>query len=257
MKIEKNFWKETSDKLNANLNHFKNWDVVRQIPIYNHGVLPNYTNKIYEPFVEEVEQMIQPKLQTWIELLKEPMRGHTPESYALATADFPKIQATAWTIKSAHHILTLEEAAKRSILDYEQIVEIGPGIGETARMILDLGFKNPYRAIDLPAVYQISSYYLSDYPNVSFHNDCRSIPSQPKTLVIGTWSFSELSFELRDRIVDYFRGSDFHFLWQRRFYDLDNKPYFETHLPSRLPGYRCMARSIPKLPKDMYFTALI
>lgn len=265
MKHKNQFWNTISTLMNrhSNLENFKNWDLVRNIPIYQHGTLSNYDSSIHAPYQGEVAAMIQQKhpieQSRWKELLKEPMKGHTAESYEAASVRFLGIGdgetlATSWSLKSAHHVLAFEDSTGQSILNYDQIVEIGPGIGETARIILDLGFKNPYRILDLPAIYRISSYYLVEYPNVSFHDDFRTIPALGKTLLIGTWSFSELDFELREQILDYFEGADVHFIWQHGFYEYDNRPYFQTHLPNRLKEHRCIHRPIPQLQWDMYFT---
>ena len=103
---------------------------------------------------------------SWINVLREPTLGHTRTSYnqvrKLLDLGDEQVECTPWTIKTAHHLLSYQHHTKRIVLDYDQIVEFGPGIGETCRMINDLGFTGTYYLYDLPEVLRISSYYNSN-----------------------------------------------------------------------------------------------
>jgi hypothetical protein len=249
----------------SDLENFKNWGIVRKIPIYYTGDLENYAVSTRTLFAEEVVQMINKKeiaeQNKWISLLKEPIRGHNLQSYLeaaflLSGIGDSKVLTSTWAIKSAHHLLAFEESSGLSLDNYDQIVEIGPGIGDTARTLLESGYKKPYHILDLPKVYRISSYYLSDYPNIFFHNQYQSIPNHLKTLVIGTWSFSEMPIAEREEILEYFKGSDFHFLWQQAFYEYDNPRYFQEDIREQLGDYLWIDRKIPELLQDMYLIGL-
>ncbi len=261
------YWNRVGQMMNSGLNmdNFKNWDLVRKIPIYNYGIVDSQVVSIVDPFEEEVIQMLQKKSpeeqKRWASLLKEPFRGHSSKSYLDASVllfglDPSPVWASQWAVKSAHHLLFFEEVSGLLLKSYDQIVEIGAGIGETARILLDSGFQKPYRVLDLPEIYRISSYYLSDYPNVSFHNQFQTIPREGKTLVIGTWSFSEMPIPERDLLVEYFHGADFHFIWQDLFYEYDNQMYFQRTLPEKNPDYQWIDRKIIKLQHDWYLTGL-
>ncbi len=218
------------------LANFKNWPSVRLIPIYEleneHDWL--YTNEV----IDYINAKNGKQVKQWKALLKEPKRGHSAQSYAQALfflhgKGWETVVASGWTLKSAHHILTYESMSLKSILDFDQIVEIGPGIGETARMILDLGYKGAYHILDLPEIYRISSYYLADYPHVFYHAHYSTIPNVKKTLVIGTWSLSEVSFEYRNEIIHHFQNNqtDYFIIYQPQHFGYDNTTYFQEIFP--------------------------
>lgn len=227
---ESDFWAKTKQELAAetDLNVFKTWKTVNSIPIYD-------SSSCFEQYQAEVETLLKDKLNDkWAKLLKEPFLGHTPESYARASrkAFGDSVECSAWTLKTAHHILTFEAMAGKDITDYDQIVEFGSGIGETARMILDMGFKGDYLLYDLPETARISAFYLSKYPNVKVITNYTEIPKGKKTLFIGTWSLSEVPIQYRNPIVSHLKGdADYLIIFQKSIWDYDNLTYFTLEFP--------------------------
>ena len=225
---ENAFWTETKKKLMAetDLSVFKTWQTVRSIPIYN-------PNEFFEHYRPEVEAMIGEPSTLWKLVLKEPFLGHTKESYEEAKqfAFDGTVECTPWTLKSAHHILTFEKLMSKSILDYDQIVDFGSGIGETARIILDLGFEGDYYLYDLPETARIPLFYLKDYANVKAVDHYNEIPLGKKTLFIGTWSLSEVPYKYRKEIANYFTDQDFLIIFQNQVFKYNNLNYFLFDFP--------------------------
>ena len=225
---ENKFWTETKQKLMAetDLSIFKTWETVRSIPIYN-------PQEFYDQYRPEVEAMLPEPSDVWKVALKEPFYGHTEESYSEVQkfAFDGSVECTPWTLKSAHHILTFEKITGKSILDYDQIVDFGAGIGETARMILDLGFEGDYYIYDLPETARIPQEYLKNYRNVKFVNHYDDIPWGKKTLFIGTWSISEVPYSYRNEIARYFVGQDFLIIYQNQVFKYNNSNYFILDFP--------------------------
>ena len=123
------FWKQQQKLLEqeTDLSTFKNWEVVRSIPLYTEG-------EYIKEYNEEVNSMslTSPNREQWDKVLHmgEPMTGHTPESFK---------RAGGFRLKSLHHILTFEQMMGKPITSYDNIIEFGAGIGETAHTIFDYG----------------------------------------------------------------------------------------------------------------------
>ena len=211
---ESNFWTQTRKELAAenDLYTFKTWKIVNTIPIYN-------SHECFGEFRADVEVLLngQPN-ELWKKILKEPFLGHTEKSYAESSRKsfHDTVECSAWTLKSAHHILTYEAMTGKDITAYDQIVDFGSGIGETARMILDMGFKGDYLLYDLPETARISTFYLSKYDNVKAIENFDQIPQRKKTLFIATWSLSEVPYSYRNQILSYLReNTDFLIIFQK------------------------------------------
>jgi len=223
------FWSETKKKFEkeTDLLTFKNWEVVRTIPIY-------VENEFKEMYSAEVTTLLQqlkfPEIDKWIGILKEPFLGHTEQSYSrVAHTIFNNVQCSSWTLKSAHHLLTFEQMSGKSIHNYDQIVDFGSGIGEVARIIRDLQFKGDYYIYDLPEVSRISKFYVGETVKTVDHFS--QIPQNKNTLFIGTWSLSEVPFNYRDQIIAHLKGSDFLIVFQNTCFDYNNFLYFTEIFP--------------------------
>jgi hypothetical protein len=240
---ESDFWTKTKQELatEKDLNVFKTWRSVNSIPIYA-------PNECFDQYKVEVEALLKDKLNDkWIKLLKEPFLGHTGASYAMASrkAFNGTVECSAWTLKTAHHILTFETMTGKDITDYDQIVEFGSGIGETARMILDMGFKGDYLLYELPEIARIPAFYLSKYNNIKVISNYTEIPQDKKTLFIGTWSLSEVPISYRNPILSHLKGdTDFLIIFQKSIWGYDNLKYFTIDLP-KLTGSYIKVQEIP------------
>jgi len=168
--------------------------------------------------------------------VKEPMRGHTPESYA-DTVFSPTRRlrdVSVWTIKSFHHWLTLKQMSGSNLNDrFDHIVEIGAGIGESARMAFDaFRFKGKYTIVDLPTIIPFSQKNLEGYP-VNFTTDYTSIVPTKNTLVFSTWGLSEIELPLREQMLDHIDPAFMFVAFQGSIFGIDNREYFIKKYPTK------------------------
>lgn len=225
---QKDFAKETD------LTNFKNWDVVRGIPLYT-------DQEYFDQYGKDVIHMINasPHCDEWstVLLTGEPDLGHTPESFQRATKPLcgdNDVMTTPFRLKSLHHVLTFEQMSGKNILDYEHIIEFGAGIGDTAHTILERGFTGTYQILDLPEVQRISKYYLEPYDTqVSFPTTLEETKFPDNSLFIATWSLSEAPIEYRDTVAAKLKelNVDYMIVFQIQFKELLNANYFVEKWP--------------------------
>ena len=229
---ENAYWTEARKSFTEeDLHNFKTWPSVLRVPLYNSFQFENqYGEDILRMLPKEADQ-----LELWKNAVKEPFLGHTEESYAQVKKYIQIgssiVETTPWALKSTHHVLSYMHNTGRDILDFEQIVEFGPGIGETCRVIKDLGFKGDYYLYDLPEVLRISTYYNKGRTNINGVTHYSQVPNNKKTLFIGTWSISEIPFEYRDEVFTYFNEADYLLIYQVNAFEYANNPYFMIKFP--------------------------
>jgi hypothetical protein len=228
--MENKFWSEIRRQLRgySDWEVFKNWDVVRGLPLYG-------SNEFFEGYRDGVLELFSSlsveEQGVWKVALKEPFLGHTELSYGDARrfVDFggDQVETSASVLRFAYFVLTFQKMSGRDILGYEQVVEFGGGIGELARFVRDIGFGGDYYIYDLPEVGAISSFY-----NGSLGKDIKSVthysevPNDKRTLFVGAWSFSEVPFDYRREVAQYFGGQDFLIVFQSGIWEYDNNQYF-------------------------------
>lgn len=229
MSTTSEYWSQIRNEManELDLSVFKNWRTVRSIPIYKDNEFPM-------TYPVEVEYMLrrrgEAEISRWKSVLKEPFLGHTADSYRTAQLKIlDNTSTTSWVCKSAHHILTYEGMSGKNICEYDQIIEFGAGIGETARVIRDLGFSGEYHILDLPEIGRISSYYLGD--KVKFHNVLEGVPLQSNRLFIATWSLSEVPEDYKKKVAAYFKNSDFLIIFQNEIFGYSNYNWFTNEFP--------------------------
>ena len=167
--------------------------------------------------------------------LKEPMRGHTPETYADAVFSPTRRlrDVSVWTIKSFHHWLTLKHMSGRNVNKFDHIVEIGAGIGESARMAFDaFGYKGKYTIVDLPNIIPFSQKNLEGY-NVNFTTDYTSVVPTKNTLLFSTWGLSEIELTLREQMMDHIDPAFMFIAFQGMIFGIDNREYFIKKYPTK------------------------
>ena len=231
------YWTDIKSKFleNNDFENFKNWNVVRYVPIYAEYQFQEH----YGPQVIELLLKHEKDIKLWKAALKEPYDGHNETSYSKISLKICGVEASPWTLKSAHHILTYLTNSNKSLNDFDQIVEFGPGIGETARIISDLSFTGDYYLYDLPEVYRISSYYNRKNSKVKTIDHYSEVDASKKTLFISTWAISEVPFELRNEVFTHFSDADFLLIYQNNVFEYDNQFYFTKTFPNLVKkGYK-------------------
>jgi putative sugar O-methyltransferase len=232
---ENAFWTETKSKFNeSDLNVFKTWNSVRSVPLYADSQFENY----YGGDIIQITKMLHEEDRKIVyNALREPFTGHNHQSYNNARRIIPidgqELETTAWSLKSLHHALVYNASTGKRFSDYEQIVEFGAGIGDTCRVIHDLGYTGPYYIYDLPEVLRISTFYNPFAKGVTHYSE---VPNDKKTLFIGTWSISEVPPDYRTEVFTHFKDADYLLIYQNKAFEYDNKDYFENVFPKIITG---------------------
>ncbi len=116
----------------------------------------------------------------------------------------------------------------------DQIFEFGGGYGSMCTIIKRLGFNGNYTIFDWPELSILQKYYLKSEnvfdDNIFFINDLDNIKldQSRKTLLIATWSLSECSFDLRDKIISSVNPDFILIAYQKDFGGLENEDYFRN-----------------------------
>jgi hypothetical protein len=230
---ENSFWTDRKCELeNINLSDFKTNSFVHSIPIYSYA---QYEDQYGENIKEMLSMMSLDDRQNWLHVLPEPKLGHTTESYSRIQKNIQidgiDYITSPWSLKSNHHALSYVHHTGKKFSDYDQIVEFGPGIGDTCRVINELGFKGNYYLYDLPEVYRISSFYNSRFKNVKTINHYSEVSNEPKTLFIGTWSTSEIPHDYRTEIFTHFKNANYLLIYQNHIFEYSNEAFFTKEFP--------------------------
>lgn len=231
------FWEEVSQiaKNNPITEHFKTDYVVRKVPLYSHKMTSYLLVQMQEIFdyIDGQDPLTSVRM---MRSLQERYRGHDKASYDLFAfsprKDIPNV--SAWTIKNFHHAMTIQKMSNRSITEYKHIVEVGAGVGELCRIIYDgFNYKNKYTILDLPEIIRYADHNLVDYP-VKFATklDQVVIEDEP-TLLIGTWSLSEMELAARRAVMEHCKSCDLFVAFQAMIFGIDNRSYFVQQYPTK------------------------
>lgn len=229
------FWQEVADIAAQQpiTEHYKTDLVVTRVPLYGWRMTA-YDVVYFEEISQFIGSLGSLTAKRYAKGLKERRDGHTEQSYqnTIFTPTSRLVDVSVWTLKGFHHWLTLKNLGEQDISSYDHIVEIGGGIGETARVLFDtFGFKGKYTIVDLPPILQYSKRNLQGY-NVSFTDDYTTIEPQPKTLLFSTWGLSEIDLTLRNSMIKHIQPSSLFVTFQGRIFGVDNREYFMRKYPS-------------------------
>lgn len=236
------YWREVEDIASSMFpsSTFKTDKVVEKIPL--HATRMTSFDAIYLDDVIKYTEECSPEKRNHIcHVLQEQTIGHTRTSWeASVFSPTQHLQdVSVWTIKSFHHWLTLQQISKRSISSYKRIVEVGAGIGESARVLLDLNyFSGEYTILDLPPIIKFSQKNLSnmkpgDYI-LKFATSLDDVdPGDEDTLLFSTWGLSEINMEDRIKIMDKMSRADLFAAFQSIIFGINNNNFFLREYPSR------------------------
>lgn len=192
--------------LEDDISDFLNWDVILKTMFYEPGKLQ------YEA-VKNNKKLLRS--------IKETKIGN-PKPYWLD----PLTSGNA--VNHAYSISKLLE--KCDFSDFNNIVELGGGYGSMCRLFRNYGFTKRYTIFDFPEISALQRYYLNSVgweENTVFTDDIKSLSDDNvTTLLIATWSLSEMPLEIRKKLS----GIKFDYCligFRSEFDGVDNMKYFE------------------------------
>ena len=123
-----------------------------------------------------------------------------------------------------------------NVKDYDVILEFGAGYGGMAKLCNDMGYNNTYYIYDLPELKKIQSFYLNNlnvkHQIINTLSDLQqvNVSDKKKKLFIATWSLSEVSFDLREKILKIIKDFDSVIIvFQNNIWDRNNGEYFKKN----------------------------
>lgn len=159
-----------------------------------------------------------------------------------------------------HHAYHLQQFSTRTSMDIAsvaQVVEIGGGYGSMCRLVRRFS-DCAYHVVDLPEFAALQRYFLGCL-QVSPEPEIVSAPFELSldgairpTLLIATWSLSEMPLAERQRTMDALPDSDAFLIgYQNEFEGIDNVDYFARFRASR-PGHRWVDVPIAHVAGNRY-----
>jgi hypothetical protein len=140
-------------------------------------------------------------------------------------------RTSTYNLKANHHYSSYERLTGNIINNFERIVEWGAGVGDLAKFIFKLGYRNHYTIVDLPGTLLSAKANFAEWPQ-SYHPIFTSEPpphTGERTLFISTWAFSETAMELRDPALEVIKPDNWLIIAQRNIkeWGYDNETYFK------------------------------
>jgi hypothetical protein len=157
--------------------------------------------------------------------------------------------SSANLIHHAYHIKKFEEVVQEKVSDIDMVFEFGGGYGSMYRLFKNLNFDNQYVIFDLPLFSLLQEYFIKSlgHPVLTIEEFCEGekgllcisdsaditkimeyLPQNNKNLFIATWSISETSIELREKIMkEMDKINLFLIAYQKTFQEVDNIDYFQ------------------------------
>lgn len=132
-------------------------------------------------------------------------------------------------ITHAYHVSKLFK--KCTLKDFDNVIELGGGYGSMCRLFMNMNYLGKYIIFDLPEFLALQRFYLnsinSNYTkNTVFTGDTNKIDKGYTTLLIATWSLSEMPLHLREELLECL---DFNYCiigFQAEFDGINNVEYF-------------------------------
>ena len=192
--------------LEEDISDFLNWDVIK-------------TTMFYEPGRQQYEVVKNNK--KLLHSIKETKVGN-PKPYWLNSS------TSGNAVNHAYSISKLLE--KCDFSKFNNIIEFGGGYGSMCRLFRNIGFTKKYTIYDLPEFLALQRYYLNSIgkgENTIFTENIESlVDNKLNTLLIATWSLSEMPLQLRKKLsIVKFNYCLIGF--QSEFNGINNTEYFE------------------------------
>lgn len=233
MKDRHGIW-EGYEPLPKNLYNFRTNKVVTKIPLFE--------VKYYQPYMDKAQEVFNsPRCNlTWLEAMRHREDDHwgsNTKEYERFAEYLDKEQTcstNAWNLRSNYYYTVYEDMLGKSILDYDNVIELGAGSGDFCKFIFNMGFKGNYEILDIPEVINLSKTNLREY-DVKFTSDYKKLEKRKNCLFISTWGISETPVDFRDKVLNRLRLDGMLVTYQKSFEGIDNEKYFSKFKCYTLP----------------------
>jgi putative sugar O-methyltransferase len=223
--------------LDDNLSDFLNWSVIKQTMIYE---------------ADHIEYQEVMKSQLLVNSIIESKVGN-PIPYYLN-------QSTSGNL--VHHAYSVSILLKRvAVCHFDKVVEFGGGYGSMCRLFRNMNYTKKYVVYDLPEFLALQEFYLNSINTEYMKNtlltaDLDRVKDESKnTLLIATWSLSEVPLGLRERFLSSFKFNCCIIAFQSEFDGVDNIEYF-NNFKSWYPNILFEVTKIDHLPGHFYLTGV-
>lgn len=162
-----------------------------------------------------------------------------------------------------HHVFHIVEFMKFSegkIHQFSDVYEIGAGYGSMARVVKKFGFEGNYHIYDLELFCELQKFYLSSlniFPETQISWNCDASQDNVKknSLMIATWSLSEINIDTRRKYQRLLAGCDYFLIGFRdTFEGVDNLEYFQNLVEIR-PDLEFQIKKIKGIKNSYYLFA--
>lgn len=148
--------------------------------------------------------------------------------------------ASPITIQHAYYLNLMREHFGFFLPDnvVSHVVEVGGGYGNFCRIAKSFGFRGRYIILDLPEMQRMQRHYLShvfseeqvsDFLEFGSIDTPTFLPKAGPSLLMATFSLSEMPLDTRRQLEAYFRNFDYlFFAYNAAFDGVDNVLYFST-----------------------------
>lgn len=148
--------------------------------------------------------------------------------------------ASPMTIQHGYYLSLMKEHWNIFIPDnqIQHVFEIGGGYGNFCRLVFEYGYRGRYVIADLPEMHRIQKHFLGGVlPKSSVNgqieycplNRTDGLPDAGPSLLIATFSISEMPLATRQLIEDRYEQFEYIFIAYNQAFDgVDNRAYFDS-----------------------------
>jgi hypothetical protein len=141
---------------------------------------------------------------------------------------------SAVTVQHVYQLYMIDRHIGVSVInnDISHLIDIGGGYGNLCKIARELGYIGRYTIADFPLMREIQKDYLgsNDIFDVEFVPlDMDRISPQKKSMLIATYSISEMPLETRRQLEPHYKSFDYlFFVYNPSFDGVDNIEYFSN-----------------------------
>ncbi len=221
-----NYWTVMREVLNHDcdtlpMDRFKVWYSVWSVPLMSSTKHSQYIKVALQAAYDD---------PVYYNALQEPIIGMTEEDFQRYFAMFSDYPTTMNRIQCISHLL-VNGFDYNKIRKMKRIVEIGAGVGDLADIACKLGFEGEYIIYDFEETGRIQKWYHDalGHKNIVHTNDLDDLTTAD--LVIGTFSLTEMPFDLRNDVVDRLKDSnEWLIAYSNLIFGYDNRTWVQEKL---------------------------